>query len=144
MISRDCGPSFNPAPPRLVREAIRFASNPVHEPLQTRAGGPGLHRHLRHSLVDPRELIGLTLLLGAYGASPAGTQAEYEYIEFLNIVGPGALTVILLLGCWWQFARESRSLWQPLIWFRLSCVAYYGVGALAPYTANEATVQAIQ
>src|SRR5215813_7398265 len=98
----------------------------MHEPLQMRPGGPHLHPHSipvplvhAHSLVDPRELIGLVLLLGAYGASLTDTQAEY--VQFLNIVGPSALTVILLLGCWWQLARESLSLWQPLFWFRLAC-----------------------
>jgi hypothetical protein len=118
----------------------------MHEPLQMLTGGPRLHRHWNpvpvvngHSMVDPRELIGLALLLGAYCASLADTQAEY--VQFLNIVGPSALIVILLLGCWWQFAQEPRSFWQPLFWFRLACVAYYGVGALAPYVANDATVQ---
>ena len=121
----------------------------MHEPLPMRTGGPHLHRHAilvpavyGHSLVDPRELIGLALLLGAYGASLADTQAEY--VQFLNIVGPSALIVILLLGCWWQLAREPRSLWQPLFWFRLGCVLYYGAGALAPYVANDATVQSIR
>jgi|SoiMethySBSTD1v2_1073268.scaffolds.fasta_scaffold34506_4 hypothetical protein len=99
---------------------------------------PAVHGH---SLVDSRELIGLALILGAYGASLAVTQGEY--VRFLNIVGPSALIVILLLGCWWQFAGEPRSLWQPLLWFRVACVAYYGVGALVPYIANDATVQSI-
>ena len=94
-----------------------------------------------HSLVDPRELIGLALLFAAYGASLAVTQAEY--VQSLNIVGSSALIVILLLGCWWQFVGEPRSLWQPLLWFRLACVAYYGVGALAPYVADDATVQSL-
>jgi hypothetical protein len=121
----------------------------MHELLQMRTGGgPRLHGHAMpvlavhgHSLVDPRELIGLALLFAAYGASLAVTQAEY--VQFLNIVGSIALIVILLLGCWWQFVGEPRSLWQPLLWFRLACVAYYGVGALAPYVADDATVQSL-
>jgi hypothetical protein len=121
----------------------------MHEPLHVSTGGPRLHRHAipvpsvhGHSLVAPRELIGLAFLLAAYGASLADTQKDF--VQLLNIVGPSALAVILLLGCWWQFAGERRSLWQPLFWFRLACVTYFGVGALVPYVANDTIVQSIQ
>jgi hypothetical protein len=67
-----------------------------------------------------------------------------EYLQFMNIVGPACLAAVLACGCWWQLAQNERSLLQPLVWFRLACVAYYGVGALAPYVANDATVQFMQ
>ena len=134
------------SPTDLWPRPIRTPS--MDESLQI-TGGPGIHRYVMsvpavhgHYLVDPRELIGLTLLLGAYVASFADKQAEY--VRLLNIVGPSALAVILLLGCWWQFTGEQRSLWQPLLWFRLACVTYYGVGALVPYGVNDTTVQSIR
>jgi hypothetical protein len=97
----------------------------------------------KHSLVDTRELIGLTVLLGAYGVVFA-SDMQPEYLQFMNIVGPAFLAAVLAGGCWWQLAQDQRSLWQPLVWFRLGCIAYYGVGSLAPYIANDATVQFMQ
>jgi hypothetical protein len=93
-------------------------------------------------LVDPRELLLLALVLAAYGLW--GIDSATENFSIINIAGPSALLAILLVGAWWQLQRDPYSIWQPLFWFRIACAAYYGVGALAPYIGNDATVIAIQ
>lgn len=93
-------------------------------------------------LVDPRELVLLALVLVAYILW--GTDSAAENSSIINIAGPSALLAILLAGAWWQVQRDRYSIWQPLFWFRIACAAYYGVGALAPYIGNDATVIAIQ
>jgi hypothetical protein len=93
-------------------------------------------------LVDPRELLLLALVLAAYGLW--GMDSAAGNFSAINIAGPSALLAILLVGAWWQLQRDPYSIWQPLFWFRIACAAYYGVGALAPYIGNDATVVAIQ
>lgn len=93
-------------------------------------------------LVAARELLLLLLLLAAYGVSIEVSSQQNYY--FINVAGPSALIGILMLGAWWQIAREPRALWQPLFWFRIACSAYYGIGALVPYIANDVTVQNIK
>jgi hypothetical protein len=92
-------------------------------------------------LVHPRELLALTLVLAAYGLW--GIDSATQDFRTINIAGPSALIVIMSAGAWWQVQRDPYSIWQPLFWFRIACAAYYGVGALAPYIGNDATITAM-
>ena len=59
----------------------------------------------------------------------------------LNIAGPVALGIILLLGAWRQVKNDPLSIWTPLLWFRIATAVYFGLGSIVPYIGNEATAQ---
>jgi hypothetical protein len=94
------------------------------------------------NLVDSRELALLSVLLVAYLLSYAYSVSQVFIL--MNVAGPAALTGILVLGAWWRIARDPLSLWTPLFWFRVASSAYYGLGALTPYIANEVTINEIR
>lgn len=89
-------------------------------------------------LVDGRELILLLVLLAGYVMASITFSADERYST--NLIGPLALMVIMLLGAWWHLQRQPLAIWQPIFWFRVAVAAYYGVGNLAPYIANDATM----
>lgn len=96
----------------------------------------------RSKLVDGREVLLLLGLVTAYLIST--TTFNGDGTHPINLFGPSALMVILLAGSWWHVKRQPLAIWQPLFWFRIACVAYYGVGNLAPYVANEVTMLSIR
>lgn len=93
-------------------------------------------------LVDAREVTLLSALLVAYFLAYAFTAAQD--FTLMNVVGPATLTGILALGAWWRITQDPQSLWTPLFWFRVASGAYYGVGALTPYIANDVTIREIR
>lgn len=89
-------------------------------------------------LVGFWELLGLLLVVAGYIISYQDT--SFADFHVMNVAGPLALMGILLSGAWRQVARDPRSIWQPLFWFRVASSAYYGFGALVPYIANDTTL----
>lgn len=89
-------------------------------------------------LVESCELILLLVLLAGYAMASITFSADEHYST--NLIGPLALMVIMLLGAWWHLQRQPLAIWQPIFWFRVAVAAYYGVGNLAPYIANDTTM----
>ena len=88
-------------------------------------------------LASGRELMLLAILAGVYGLWYSD-DPRTDFLS-LNIGGPAALMAILLLGAWQQIRIESRFMWAPLFWFRISSAVYFGFGSMVPYIANDAT-----
>lgn len=92
-------------------------------------------------LVDGRELLLLLALLFFYGLwALVGANTGHREMA---IIGSLSLFGILVIGIWWQIRRDSTSIWQPLIWFRISSASYYGFGGISPYLVNETTQSSI-
>jgi hypothetical protein len=82
------------------------------------------------------ELATLGLLLAIYliGDWLIGSAS----VEFLNIVGPVCLTVILWTGALRMILLDDAAIWTSLFWFRVSTGVYFGVGALVPLLMSDA------
>jgi len=93
---------------------------------------------LSNVLVDGRELILLFALLAGYLMASITFSADEHYSA--NVIGPLGLMSIMLLGAWWHLQRQPLAIWQPIFWFRVAVAAYYGMGNLAPYIANDTTM----
>ncbi len=109
----------------------------MHGPvLSSRSGLPRVGARLL-PLVDRKELIALAILLIVYVL----WYSDNPTMDFvpINIGGPAALMVILLMGAWRQIRNSARYIWAPLFWFRISCALYFGFGSIVPYIANDAT-----
>lgn len=71
----------------------------------------------------------------------------FEVVELYHVsnwIGPSLLFVVLATSCYHIVAVNPVSIWAPLFWFRLACAVYFGVGAIVPYIADDATLAAIQ
>ena len=81
------------------------------------------------------EFVGLCLLLAAYLIADAlfGRVGQ----NFMNIVGPLWLTVILGLSVLRMVRSDFSLIWTALVWFRLACASYYGFGSLVPLIIND-------
>ena len=88
-------------------------------------------------LASGRELILLATLIAVY----ALWYSDDPRTDFrsLNTGGPAALMAILFLGAWQQIRINPRSIWAPLLWFRISSAVYFGLGSMVPYIGNDAT-----
>ena len=81
------------------------------------------------------EFVGLCLLLTAYLVADAVFGRAGQ--NFMNIVGPLWLSVILCLSVL-RMARSDFSLvWTALVWFRLACASYFGFGSLVPLLVDD-------
>lgn len=89
-------------------------------------------------LSDFRELALLWIVLVGYLAAYESPEIQNNY--WMNLAGPIGIILILSLGSWWQLKREPLSIWMPLFWFRIATATYFGVGAIAPYIANDETL----
>lgn len=88
------------------------------------------------------ELTGLACLTCFYLAS------YWNFVEIdlavVNVIGSAAFTAVLLAGCARLLRLEPASIWGPIFWFRFATAIYFGVGALAPYISNGATLVYLQ
>lgn len=97
----------------------------------------------RRSAFDPRaELISLSLLLLFLIVAQNGELGLEPAVEF--VVGPGLLLTIMIGGGLQLLRAEPASIWTPMLWFRVSCAVYFGIGAMAPFICNEATLIEMQ
>jgi hypothetical protein len=91
--------------------------------------------------VDPREIISLLFLLVVYAL--AAISRDNEFIVAVNETGICVLILIMLYGSWRNLQQSRSTIWIPLVWFRVATAAYFGLGQLVPYIANDATVDSI-
>ena len=80
------------------------------------------------------EYAAIFLTIAVYGFGQVG-----EMFDLANIIGPICLSVGVAWACWRLIATDVANLWTPLLWYRVSILAYFGVGALVPYFVNDAT-----
>lgn len=57
-----------------------------------------------------------------------------------NVVGCIAVIAILCGGIVRELGSKFDNIWGAMLWFRLACIAYYGIGALLPSFGSEDTV----
>lgn len=57
----------------------------------------------------------------------------------MNIAGPIALAAILGLSSLRMARRSPITIWTSLFWFRVACMAYFGIGALAAHIGSDTT-----
>jgi hypothetical protein len=60
-----------------------------------------------------------------------------------NIAAPMALMAILGVSLYRMVTRSTLVIWAPVFWMKLTCLAYFGFGALVPHIANHETVEHI-
>src|SRR5262245_59084176 len=111
-------------------------------PLMTTMSAPLPARDSRAWFVDAREINPLMLLLAIY-AITALYQAD-ELIIAVNVTGSCGLILVMLYGCWRKLEQTPDAIWTPLLWFRVASAVYFGLGQLAPYVANDATLARMQ
>lgn len=87
------------------------------------------------------EFIALSVTLAAYVI--ALVQAG-PFRDLMNLLGPSVLIVALAYSCMTMMLRGVISIWTPLFWFRISYIAYCGVGSLVPFLVNDATRDLIE
>jgi hypothetical protein len=95
-------------------------------------------RDARALFLDRREIISLLFLLAVY-ALAAMSQAD-ELIVAVNVTGSCTLIFVMLYRCHRDLEQTPLAIWTPLVWFRLACAVYFGLGQLVPYIANDATL----
>jgi hypothetical protein len=74
----------------------------------------------------------------------ASFQSDVIEPAFANVTAGISVIAIMGLGCRALLRSEPMAIWSPLFWFRVAYAAYYGLGALVPYVANDATLVAMQ
>jgi hypothetical protein len=99
-------------------------------------------RHARSSFVDELEFVFLLYLLNVYGLAAMAQGAELTVA--VNVLGSCALILIMIYGCWRAFQQTPVAIWTPLMFFRMASAAYFGLGQLVPYIANDATLAEMQ
>jgi hypothetical protein len=93
------------------------------------------------SFVDHREIISLLFLLAFYAL--AAISRDNEFIVAVNETGNCVLILIMLYGSWRNLQQSRSAIWTPLVWFRVAIAAYFGLGQLVPYIANDAMQQRV-
>lgn len=82
--------------------------------------------------------LALTALL-VYGV----TGAYDDMMVVGNVVGPTLLSLSAAWGGYTMMQRNIRSLWVPLLWYRVAMFTYYGLGSLVPLFVNPETREQI-
>lgn len=85
----------------------------------------------------PIELVGLAILLIFYIAVYALKNSTFYSLA--NYVGPITLFTILSYSSYVIVRSNQLTIWAPIFWFRLTSAAFFGLGALVPLIANDAT-----
>lgn len=93
------------------------------------------------SLRRAGELWLLAGLLAAYGIVYS-VELETLYAT-MNLMGPIALALILGWSCYRGVSASFVTIWAPLLWFRIACAVYFGLGSIVPIIADEPTRQYI-
>ena len=88
-------------------------------------------------LPTAREITALVLLL-FYLLFAQAFLGESVY-PFINMTGVLALSAILAYGCWCLLRADGKNVWTALFWFRLSTIAYFGVGTYFIFVVNQYT-----
>jgi hypothetical protein len=89
-----------------------------------------------------KEILALALLLLFLLFEDAGLSGFGSPV--VNQAAVATLIVVLGLGARRALQVEALAVWTPLFWFRIACAVYFGVGALAPYIGNAATLVYMQ
>jgi hypothetical protein len=74
----------------------------------------------------------------------AGILLSVDSYRIINIISPLLLSVTLAYGIRQMLAFNKRNLWTALLWFRLSTIAYFGVGVVFVYLIDDASFDYIQ
>jgi hypothetical protein len=96
-------------------------------------------RALAPSLAEVAALVALvTLYLVA-----AVFVGERSYLE-VNVIGSLLLSLILASGVWRMLHHDSKHLWAPLLWFRVSTLVYFGIGTYLVFVMDSSGRQYLE
>jgi hypothetical protein len=87
------------------------------------------------------EILGLCGIAAVYFVA---SMAGHSSVVLINVLGPLALIWTITAGGWGMLQADSRNIWSPLFWFRISTAAYFGVGMIIPFIVNATSLRYIQ
>lgn len=93
--------------------------------------------HALASIAWPTEILALGGLSAVYFL--VYSLNVESLFRAMNIAGPITLGLILGLACLRMARRSPITIWASLFWFRLACMAYFGIGALAAHIGSDTT-----
>jgi len=115
-----------------INPALAFPATPRRPAVKKAEPGP----------VNVWELFAYALLLAMYLVAIAVIGDQGTFV--INLAGPTAMGVILVLGAVPGVIRDIDLIWTPLFWFRIATVVYFSFGNVVTYFLNPTSQRQIE